>query len=102
MAKEYAEHDHIPDSCLPTGLRIPTPDPSKHPDFVGMGNFSDCLSALKPLLKHDAPCPAQHCLFGGLPTPHIDFHRQDQRGFIGISEYWYTANQVGTPKPFID
>jgi hypothetical protein len=95
LAKGVSASDtQVSDACLPVGLRVPTPDATKHPDFVGAGNFSDCLTALKPLLKHDAPCPAQHCLFGGLATPHIDFHRQDQRGFIGISEYWYTANQV--------
>jgi Golgi apyrase len=33
-------------------------------------------------------------LFAGRPTPYIDFERQDQRGFIGVSEYWYTAQQV--------
>lgn len=94
VVKQHSGSEHITDACLPIGLRIPTLDKSKHPDFIGGGNFSECLTSLKPLLKQDAPCPAQHCLFGGLATPHIDFHRQDQRGFIGVSEYWYTANQV--------
>lgn len=89
-----ARTDPISDPCLPTGLIVPSPDPAKHPDFIGTGSFSECLTSLKPLLSHDKPCPAKHCLFGGLATPHIDFHRSDQRGFIGISEYWYTAQQV--------
>ncbi|KAL1407588.1 Golgi apyrase [Vanrija albida] len=89
-----ARDDPIADPCLPTGLILPSPDPTKHPDFIGTGSFGECLTSLKPLLSHDKPCPAKHCLFGGLATPHIDFHRSDQRGFIGISEYWYTAQQV--------
>lgn len=85
----------IQDPCLPLGLSIPPASPH-HPIFVGTGSFSECLSSLSPLLETTAPCPvpAQHCLFAGLPTPHIDFTREDQRGFIGISEYWYTAQQV--------
>lgn len=84
----------IEDACLPVGLTVPSTDKSKHPDFLGTGNFSQCLISLKPLLGHDEPCGAEHCLFGGMATPQIDFKRQDQRGFIGISEYWYTAHQV--------
>ncbi|RSH95196.1 Golgi apyrase [Saitozyma podzolica] len=84
----------IPDPCLPVGLVIPSSEPSRHPDLIGSGQWSQCLEELRPLLEHHVPCPANHCLFAGLPTPHIDFERQDQRGFIGISEYWYTAEQV--------
>lgn len=84
----------IDDPCLPLGLTIPSPEPSKHPGFLGLGVFSSCLTELRPLLDHSSPCPTDHCLFGGVPTPHIDFERANQRGFIGISEYWYTAQQV--------
>ncbi|WWD21379.1 hypothetical protein CI109_105864 [Kwoniella shandongensis] len=84
----------IVDPCLPINLAIPSPDSSKHPGFIGSGSFSQCLTELTPLLEHTAPCPADHCLFAGQPTPHIDFEREDQRGFIGISEYWYTTQQV--------
>lgn len=97
MVKKWtaeAADDKIADACLPAGLVVPSPDKSKHPDFHGTGNFSSCLDSLTPLLTSDKPCPAHHCLFGGMPTPQIDFHRHDQRGFIGISEYWYTAQQV--------
>ena len=84
----------ISDPCLPRGLSLPSKDPRDHPGFTGTGSFATCLTELKPLLDSAHPCPAQHCLFGGVPTPHIDFERNDQRGFIGISEYWYTAQQV--------
>jgi Golgi apyrase len=85
------EQDTIEDPCLPVGLRKKS---SSGPTFVGTGDFSTCLSMLHPLLLHSEPCPTPHCLFAGLPTPHIDFAREDQRGFIGVSEYWYTAQQV--------
>lgn len=84
----------IEDPCLPSGLLIGSADPSERPDIKGSGSFAQCLASLKPLLEHDKPCPTDHCLFGGMATPRIDFKRQDQRGFIGISEYWYTAQQV--------
>ncbi|WVQ81082.1 hypothetical protein IAT38_003204 [Cryptococcus sp. DSM 104549] len=82
----------IPDPCLPLHLQVPSK--SSHPDFIGTGSFSECLTALTPLLEHSAPCPTEHCLFAGQPTPHIDFQREDQRGFIGISEYWYTTQHI--------
>lgn len=84
----------VPDPCLPRDLRIPSEAPDVHPDFVGTGAFATCLEDLRPLLEHSRPCPSDHCLFAGRPTPYIDFERQDQRGFIGVSEYWYTAQQV--------
>ncbi|WVR08958.1 hypothetical protein IAU60_006017 [Kwoniella sp. DSM 27419] len=84
----------IVDPCLPANLEIPSTNPAKYPGFVGSGSFSECLTQLTPLLEHSTPCPTEHCLFAGLPTPHIDFQREDQRGFIGISEYWYTSEQV--------
>lgn len=82
----------IHDACLPVNLTIAATD--KSPPFVGTGDFTQCLHTLKPLLLHDEPCGAAHCLFGGMATPRIDFSRADQRGFIGVSEYWYTAHQV--------
>ncbi|WVN88018.1 uncharacterized protein L203_103217 [Cryptococcus depauperatus CBS 7841] len=84
----------IPDPCLPVNLKIPSSSRSPTPELIGTGSFSDCLTALTPLLQHSAPCPTSYCLFAGQPTPHIDFDRSDQRGFIGISEYWYTTRHV--------
>nr|XP_019049715.1 hypothetical protein I302_00134 [Kwoniella bestiolae CBS 10118]OCF28645.1 hypothetical protein I302_00134 [Kwoniella bestiolae CBS 10118] len=87
----------IEDPCLPKDLEITSTisNPNNlEVKFKGTGSFSQCLLTLTPLLEHSKPCPTDHCLFAGLPTPHIDFSREDQRGFIGISEYWYTAQQV--------
>lgn len=85
----------IHDPCLPSNLYIESKAPDR-PPFLGTGSFPECLAVLSPLLESETPCPppSTHCLFAGLPTPHIDFQREDQRGFIGISEYWYTAQQV--------
>lgn len=86
----------IPDPCLPTGLTIASSASETSPPFIGTGSFAQCLTSLEHLLEKEATCPEphSHCLFAGLPTPHIDFEREDQRGFIGVSEYWYTAQQV--------
>lgn len=84
----------IRDPCLPRDLHMQSDDPASHPGFIGTGAFATCLEDLRPLLEHSTQCPTDHCLFAGRPTPHIDFERQDQRGFIGVSEYWYTAQQV--------
>ena len=81
----------IPDPCLPKDF-LESSDGGH--SFKGTGSFSSCLTNLRPLLEHDTPCPTPHCLFGGVSTPHIDFSHEDQRGFIGISEYWYTTQQV--------
>lgn len=88
--------DPIEDPCLPKGLSLPSSLSQTTPPFIGTGSFSQCLTSLQHLLEKEAPCPEPHghCLFAGLPTPHIDFEREEQRGFIGISEYWYTAQQV--------
>lgn len=91
--KHASSSSPVPDPCLPKDLMMPGSH-RKEPDFIGTGDFATCLRSLRPLLDHDAPCPTSHCLFSGQPTPHIDFEREDQRGFIGISEYWYTTQQV--------
>jgi Golgi apyrase len=84
----------LPDPCLPVDLLIPSAADGTSPPLIGTGSFDTCLKDLKPLLDRAQNCPAKHCLFAGLPTPQIDFERDDQRGFIGVSEYWYTAQQV--------
>ncbi|KAH9843133.1 nucleoside phosphatase family-domain-containing protein [Rhodofomes roseus] len=82
----------IPDPCLPKDLRL-TESTSSSATYtlVGMGSFDRCLSRTLPLLNKSAPCPDAHCLFNGVPTPHIDFAAAH---FIGISEYWYSSEHV--------
>lgn len=82
------------DPCMPKGLvedlqNDDTATPSA--SLLGTGNLKDCLTALEPLLSKDAPCLDDPCLFAGVHVPSIDF---DINHFIGISEYYYSAQDV--------
>ncbi|KAH9917458.1 nucleoside phosphatase family-domain-containing protein [Fomitopsis serialis] len=82
----------IPDPCLPKGLRLAESTSSSATyTLVGTGAFDQCLARTLPLLNKSAPCPDTHCLFNGVPTPHIDFSAAH---FIGVSEYWYSSEHV--------
>jgi len=92
--------DTIFDPCLPKDLRLvgqPLQSPSaaqhsKQPHtLVGTGSFEQCLEKTSPLLNKDAPCSAPPCLFNGVHVPPIDFSVSN---FIGVSEYWYSAEHV--------
>ena len=98
---EHSPETPIPDPCLPKGLTLdeyPIPDnvPSdshfrKLHRFVGKGSFSQCVKETAPLLNKTVPCPDSSCLFNGVPAPKIDFSLSK---FIGVSEYWYSAEHV--------
>lgn len=75
------------DPCTSKGLVLPS---GEH-QFRGTGNFGDCLNEIKPLLNKGMPCKDDPCLFNGVHVPSIDFSREK---FVGVSEYWYTANDV--------
>jgi Golgi apyrase len=91
----------VPDPCLPVALeRTETPlhlgpappHAARAHTLVGTGSFGGCLRATAPLLRKDAPCPADaHCLMNGAPGPAIDF---SVSRFIGVSEYWYAAQDA--------
>ena len=92
--------DVILDPCLPKGLKLvgrplqsPTaPQHSKQPHtLVGTGSFERCLEKSSPLLNKDAPCPTPPCPLNGVHVPPIDFSGSH---FIGVSEYWYSAEHV--------
>jgi Golgi apyrase len=92
--------DTILDPCLPKDLKLvgqPLQPPSasqhsKQPHtLVGTGSFEQCLEKTSPLLNKDAPCSAPPCLFNGVHVPPIDFSVSH---FIGVSEYWYSAEHV--------
>jgi golgi apyrase len=99
--REKGHHESlVPDPCLPLGLK--RTESSLHADvtneharkthtFVGSGNFTQCLERSAPLLNKDAPCEELPCLFGGKKVPTIDF---SVSRFIGVSEYWYSSEQV--------
>ena len=89
----------LPDPCLPVGLKISTKGDILAPDkidgekihLIGTGKFKECLSSTLPLLKKDAPCEDEPCLFNGVHVPPIDF---DVNHFVGVSEYWHTTHEV--------
>lgn len=84
--------DLMLDPCYPRGtLHNVAIDANTTVEFAGMGNFTQCLQTMQPLLRKDLPCKDYPCLFNGVHVPAIDF-RTDR--FVGVSEYWYTANDI--------
>ncbi|PLW55505.1 hypothetical protein PCANC_02098 [Puccinia coronata f. sp. avenae] len=86
---QNAETSIIPDPCLPTSLLLPSPSPTYQ--FNGTGDFKQCIRNVSPLLNKNAPCLDQPCLFDGKHVPPIDF---SVNRFIGISEYWYSTQDL--------
>ncbi|KAJ1910080.1 Golgi apyrase [Tieghemiomyces parasiticus] len=93
--------DPVPDPCLPPGLilevkaadlvglaRVPT---GRTVTLEGTGSFTECARRAVSLLNKHAPCPTDPCLFNGVHSPLLDFTLQQ---FVGISEYWYSAEEV--------
>lgn len=80
------------DPCFPAGLAHEMKvDSNTTMSFQGAGNFTTCLESMQPLLRKDQPCEEDPCLFNGIHAPAIDF-KSDR--FVGVSEYWYTANNI--------
>ncbi|BFZ58897.1 Golgi apyrase [Savitreella phatthalungensis] len=75
------------DPCLPRGLE----QTEGGKTVVGTGSLTECLTRLEPLLDKEMPCPDAPCLFAGVHVPAIDF---DINHFIGISEYYYSAEDI--------
>lgn len=80
----------IDDPCLPKSLMISEP---RHPGYTfrGTGSFAECVRKTAPLLNKNAACLDLPCLFNGVHVPAIDF---SVNHFIGISEYWYSTQDV--------
>jgi len=92
--------DTILDPCLPKDLKLigqplqpsSASQHSKQPHtLIGTGSFEQCLEKTSPLLNKDAHCSVPPCLFNGVHVPPIDFSGSH---FIGVSEYWYSAEHV--------
>ncbi|CAG8585706.1 16753_t:CDS:1 [Acaulospora colombiana] len=82
----------LKDPCLPVDLALT--DRSLPPPYYtlqGTGSFERCLNLTYPLLNKTTKCTDEPCLFNGVHTPNIDF---SVNHFIGISEYWYTSEDV--------
>lgn len=80
------------DPCFPEGLAHEMKiDANKTMMFKGSGDFMSCLDSMQPLLRKDQPCNEEPCLFNGIHAPAINFNSDK---FVGVSEYWYTANSI--------
>lgn len=80
----------VDDPCLPAGLMLAE---ARHAGYTlhGTGDFVQCLKRQAPLLNKEAECTDEPCLFDGVHVPPIDF---SVNHFIGISEYWYSTQDV--------
>ena len=91
----YTEDDHntltLSDPCLPKNAKYDYLYQGFRYDVVGSGNYEQCLKTTYPLLLKNLPCTDEPCLFNGVHAPEIDFYKDK---FVGVSEYWYTANDV--------
>jgi Golgi apyrase len=81
----------INDPCLPRGAQLDFSHHGHSYDIIGSGDYEECLKTTYPLLLKNLPCTDTPCLFNGVHAPEIDFEKDK---FVGISEYWYTANDV--------
>lgn len=81
----------ISDPCSQKGLTIQQELKGITYDIRGSGDYRQCLRTIYPLLLKHLPCKESSCLFNGVSAPKIDFTKDK---FVGISEYWYTANDV--------
>lgn len=81
----------LTDPCLPKGCKTEFEFKDKDFSVIGSGNYEQCTKSIYPLLLKNLPCTEEPCLFNGVHAPQIDFYKDT---FVGISEYWYTANDV--------
>jgi Golgi apyrase len=83
---------HINDPCLPKNAELDFKNKNGTKfEFQGTGDFEECLKNMYPLLRKGLPCKDDPCLFNGVHVPAIDF---SVNRFVGVSEYWYTANDI--------
>lgn len=83
--------NEINDPCLPRGADVKYETNNIEYTIKGLGNYEMCLKEIYPLLMKNIPCKDTPCLFNGIHGPKLNFEKDK---FIGISEYWYTANDV--------
>ncbi|GAA5979570.1 hypothetical protein JCM5350_004941 [Sporobolomyces pararoseus] len=83
----------VDDPCLPKDLLL---SEARHAGYTlrGTGDFLSCVRRTGPLLNKEVKCLDEPCLFNGVHVPPIDF---TVNHFIGISEYWYSTQDVWGP-----
>lgn len=60
-------------------------------NIKGSGDYEGCLRDIYPLLMKHLKCIDEPCLFNGIHAPKMNFEKDK---FVGVSEYWYTANDI--------
>ncbi|VEU23013.1 DEKNAAC104186 [Brettanomyces naardenensis] len=81
----------ITDPCSQKGMKVQQEYKGITYDITGSGDYRQCIRTIYPLLLKHLPCKDNSCLFNGVSAPKIEF---DTDRFVGVSEYWYTANDV--------
>lgn len=82
----------IKDPCMPAGAVLEDYEYAKKKYTIeGTGSYDQCLRDTYPLLMKHLPCKEDPCLFNGVHAPKMDFEADK---FVGISEYWYSANDI--------
>ncbi|KAF6071626.1 GDA1/CD39 (nucleoside phosphatase) family protein [Candida albicans] len=84
-------NSEINDPCLPKGASMEYNYENKKYLVKGVGNYEMCIKTIYPLLMKNMVCIDEPCLFNGIHGPKFNFEKDK---FIGISEYWYTANDI--------
>lgn len=82
---------NLNDPCMPIGTEIEYEYEGQNYNIKGIGNYDMCVKTIYPLLLKNVPCKESPCLFNGVHGPKLNFEKDK---FVGISEYWYTANDV--------
>ncbi|KAI5962096.1 YND1 [Candida pseudojiufengensis] len=82
---------NLNDPCLPKGATLDYEYEGNTYKINGVGNYEMCIKSIYPLLMKSIPCDDEPCLFNGIHGPKLDFEKDK---FVGISEYWYTANDI--------
>lgn len=84
-------HNLINDPCLPKGAELSYQLEGNDYRVLGIGNYEMCLKTIYPLLLKNIQCKEEPCLFNGIHAPKLNFLKDK---FVGVSEYWYTANDI--------
>lgn len=81
----------ITDPCSPDGMKIEFEYDDKIYSITGSGDYETCIKTIYPLLLKNLKCEKEPCLFNGVHGPKMDWSKEK---IVGVSEYWYTANDV--------
>lgn len=82
----------ILDPCMPKGAEVKGFEHEGRKYTIrGTGNHESCVKDIYPLLMKHLTCVDEPCLFNGIHAPKMNFETDK---FVGVSEYWYTANDI--------